>query len=69
MWETNVKKWEKEVYKSGIEKGIEQGIEQKEREITEKMIRNGISNSDIRKITGISLSKIERMRRQSRSSR
>jgi predicted transposase/invertase (TIGR01784 family) len=67
MWETRVKKYYDEVLEQGIEKGIEKGIEQKEQEITEKMIRGGMSNYDIRKITGMTLSKIERMRRHRRS--
>ena len=49
MLETNTKKWEKAVF----ERGVEQGIEKKERELVEKMIENGLSTSDIRKITGL----------------
>ena len=75
MWETRTKKWEESILEKGIEQGIEQGIERgmergmekRDLEITERMISNGMSNSDIRKTTGISLNKIERIRRHQRS--
>ena len=35
-------------------------------QIVEKMILNGISNQDIRKITGVSMSRIEQIRKKSR---
>ena len=60
MLETNTKKWEKAVF----ERGVEQRIEKKERELVEKMIENGLSTSDIRKITGLPISRIEQMRRK-----
>jgi predicted transposase/invertase (TIGR01784 family) len=80
MFEANTKKWEESVfergneqgYERGIEKGIEQGIEkgfergieQAQLEIITKMISNGIDTSDIHKITGVSLSKIEQIRKR-----
>ena len=68
MLETNTKKWEKAVFEQGIERGIERGIEQGiERgkvEDAEKMIQLGISTSDIRKITGMPISRIEQLRRK-----
>jgi len=55
-----------ELIKEGIEKGFEKGIEQTQLQIVEKMILNGISNQDIRKITGVSMSRIEQIRKKSR---
>jgi predicted transposase/invertase (TIGR01784 family) len=69
MFETRTKKWEESIFEKGIEKGIEKGMEKRALEITERMIKNGMSNADIRKITGISLNKIEVIRKHKRSSR
>ena len=55
-----------ELIKEGIEKGFEKGLEQTQLQIVEKMILNGISNQDIRKITGVSMSRIEQIRKKSR---
>ena len=60
MWEAAVKKHDEEVF----EKGIEQGIEKRSAEIVERMISNGLSNSDIHKMTGIASSRIDRIRRR-----
>jgi predicted transposase/invertase (TIGR01784 family) len=62
MFEANTKKWEESVFERGIKQGIERGIEQRDNEIIEKMVVNGINASDIHKITGASLSKIEQIR-------
>ena len=59
MLETNTKNWEKSVF----EKGIEKGIEKTQIEMVEKMVLNGMNNTDIRKITGLSLQKITQMRK------
>ena len=71
MWETRTKKWEESILEKGIEQGVERGMERgmekRDLEITERMISNGMSNSDIRKTTGISLNKIERIRKHKRS--
>ena len=50
----------------GIERGIEKGIEQNQTHTVEKMILNDMSNTDIRKITGVSLHKIEEIRKRLR---
>ena len=60
MLETNTRNWEKMVF----ERGIEKGIEKTHIEIVEKMAENGMSNSDIRKITGLSLAKIAQIRKK-----
>jgi hypothetical protein len=60
MYETRTKRWEASV----LERGIEQGIEKRDLEIVDKMIRNNMSNAEIRKITGMSISKIEQIRRK-----
>ena len=72
MLETNTKNWEKAVFEKGIKKGIEKGIEKgitkgiekNQIDIAEKMVLNGMSNTDIRKITGISLQKITQIRKR-----
>lgn len=46
------------------EKWIQEGIEKNQLEIIEKMILNDMNTADIRKITGVSLSKIEQVRKQ-----
>jgi predicted transposase/invertase (TIGR01784 family) len=48
----------------GIEKGFERGVEQAQLEFITKMISNGIDTSDIHKITGVSLGKIEQIRKR-----
>ena len=60
MFEANTKKWEATVF----ERGIEKGIEKNQFEIAEKMILNGMSTTDIRKITGLSIGKIQQVRRK-----
>jgi len=60
MYETRTKKWAESV----LEQGIEQGIEKRDLEITEKMIRNKMTDSDIRKITGMAPLKIRQIRRR-----
>ncbi len=50
MLETNTKNWEKAVFEKGVEK--------RDFEVVQKMAENGMSNTDIRKITGLSLQKI-----------
>ena len=60
MLETNTKNWENAVY----EKGIEKGIEKNQCEIVERMTENGMSNAEIRKITGLSLQKIAQIRKK-----
>jgi len=49
----------------GIQKGIEKGIEKKAVETAERMIEKGISNEDIRDITGLSINKIEELKKKS----
>jgi predicted transposase/invertase (TIGR01784 family) len=56
MFEANTKKWEDSV--------LERGIEKTQLEIIEKMLLNGMSTSDIRKITGVSLVRIEQVRKR-----
>ncbi len=60
MLETNTKNWEKAVF----EKGIEKGIEKTQIEIVEKMANSGISNAEIRKITGMPLKKISQIKKK-----
>ena len=60
MLETNTKNWEKSV----LEKGIGIGVEKTCIEFVEKMSENGMSNADIRKITGLSLQKIAQIRKK-----
>lgn len=62
MFETRTKKWEQSV----LEKGIEKGIEKRDLEIVGKMLENGMSDADIRKITGLSFQKIEQIRKRVR---
>lgn len=62
MLETNVKIWEEKI----LEKGIEKGIEKRDLEIVTKMIENGINSADIRKMTGLSLAKVEQIKRKVR---
>jgi predicted transposase YdaD len=68
MYETRTKRWEASVLERGVEKGKlighEEGIEKRDLEIVEKMILNNMSNAEIRKITGMSISKIEQIRRK-----
>lgn len=67
MYETRTKQWEAAVLERGIEKGIERGIERgiekNQLEIVGKMFLNGMGIDDIRKITGLSLAKIEQIRK------
>jgi predicted transposase/invertase (TIGR01784 family) len=59
MWETAVKKWKSRILEQGIEKGIDRGIEQGKLESAEKMVLKGMSDADIRDITGLSVRKIQ----------
>jgi hypothetical protein len=56
MLETNTKNWERSVFEKGIEKNCI--------DITEKMIENGMSDTVIKKITGLPISKIALLRRK-----
>lgn len=47
-----------------IKKGIEYGIEKRAMEIVLKIAESGISNLNIRKITGLSISKIMQIKRK-----
>jgi predicted transposase/invertase (TIGR01784 family) len=47
-----------------LQEGIEKGIEKNQIEIVHKMAENGMGNTGIRKITGLSLAKIEQILRQ-----
>jgi len=64
MLETNTKNWEKAVLEKGIGTGIEKGYEI----VAEKSIARGMSNEDIRAITGLSLSKILQIRKKIKKS-
>jgi predicted transposase/invertase (TIGR01784 family) len=74
---TIAEKWLQEGIEKGIEQGIEQGIErgkvrgaeEKELEMVEKMLQNNISIDDIRKITGMSLAKLEQIRKKVKKGR
>jgi len=44
------------------EKWVQEGVEKKEIEITEKMISLEMNNTEIRKITGLSIKKISQIR-------
>jgi predicted transposase/invertase (TIGR01784 family) len=66
MFEANTKKWEESILERGIEQGIEKGIEKNQLEIVEKMVQNDMNDSDIRKITGMSLAKIGQIRKRCR---
>ena len=57
---TIAEKWIQE----GIQEGMEKGMEKKESEIIKKMIDSGMSNAEIRKISGTGLKKIEEIRRK-----
>lgn len=63
MLEANTKKWEAAV----LERGIEKGIEKAQLEIVEKMSENNMSVADIRKITGLSLYRIDQIRKKVRN--
>ena len=52
-----------------LQEGIEKGIEKRDFEIVEKMLLNNMSTADIRKITGMSLSKIEQVRKRVKKSK
>lgn len=62
MLEANTKKWEASV----LERGIEQGIAKTQFDIASKMITSGMSNEDIRKITGIAIDAIVKIRKKSK---
>jgi predicted transposase/invertase (TIGR01784 family) len=60
MLEANTKKWEDAVLERGIEKGIDMGVEK----VVKKMISNTVSTADIRKMTGLTVSKINAIRKK-----
>jgi len=62
MFETNTKNWEKAILEKGIERGIGIGIALGS--VTQKLLEYGMSNADIRKITGLSLNKIIQIRKK-----
>jgi len=62
MYETRTKQWEASV----LERGIEQGIAKTQFDIAAKMITSGMSNEDIRKITGIAIDAIVKIRKKSK---
>ena len=55
---TIAEKWIQE----GIEKGVEKGVEKGKIEVAEKMVRMGMTNTEIRKMTGLKISKIDEVR-------
>jgi predicted transposase/invertase (TIGR01784 family) len=59
---TIAEKWYQDGVKEGIEKGIEKGIEEGKIEDGLKMIAKGMTNADIRDITGLSIKKIQDLR-------
>jgi len=62
MWETAVKKHEKEFF----EKGIEKGIINAKKEDALKLIAKGMDNVFIHEITGLSIKEIQVLRRKKR---
>ena len=44
------------------EKWVQEGKQEEKLEIAEKMLQRGLSNADIRDITGLSIKKIEEIR-------
>ena len=48
----------------GVELGIEQGIEQNKVEIALNMLRENTNSDFICKVTGLSLDKVEKLRRE-----
>src|SRR5512133_1758745 len=64
MLEANTKKWEDAVLERGIEKGIEKGIDIGVEKVVRKMISNNMSTTDIRKMTGLTASKINEIRKK-----
>jgi predicted transposase/invertase (TIGR01784 family) len=66
MLETNTKNWERSVFEKGIVQGIEKGIEKTCLEITAKMIQNGMSDTDIKKIMGLPISRIALLHRKTK---
>jgi len=68
MWETAVKRHEKQILEKGIERGIERGIEKgiekNKIENTLKLIEKGMDNSFIHEITGLSLKEIRALRKE-----
>ena len=65
---TIAEKWIKQGIEQGIELGIEKGREEGREEGIEKtvinMIKAGMNNADIRKLSGLSLHKIEALRKK-----
>ena len=68
MWETAVKRHEKQILEKGIERGIERGIEKgiekTQKENALKLIEKGMDNSFIHEITGLSLKEIRALRKE-----
>ena len=56
--------WIKEGMEKGVEKGIEKGIKKEKMETAKKMIQLNMSTEDIRKITGLSIKKIDELRKK-----
>jgi predicted transposase/invertase (TIGR01784 family) len=52
----------------GMEEGIEKGIEEGKIEDALKMIAKGMTNADIRDITGLSIRKIQELRNRTNKS-
>lgn len=48
------------------EKWVQEGKEKRDEEITERMIKAGLDNAEIRNLTGLSIKKIEEIRKSSR---
>ena len=64
MWETAVKRHEKQILEKGIERGIEKGIEKNKIENALKLIEKSMDNSFIHEITGLSLKEIRALRKE-----
>lgn len=67
MWETRVKKWEKETLEKGMEKGIEKGIDRAKKEDARKLIEKGMDNAFIRDVTGLSTRVIQSLRKKAKA--
>ncbi|MBN1983330.1 MAG: hypothetical protein JW795_17470 [Chitinivibrionales bacterium] len=63
---TIAEKWLQQGIEKGIEKGFDDGFERRGIEVAERMIEKGMSNGDIRDITGLSIKKIEEIRQKCR---
>lgn len=61
MW---IKEGMEKGVEKGVEKGIEKGIKKEKMETAKKMIQLNMSTEDIRKITGLSIKKIDELRKK-----